>query len=135
MTGEIHHQIMNKINNQIKISKCHTQYVCDNTSSHQVQVYSHIKFLMLPPNATSIIHPLDQAIILSTKPKWSRNGEYPLSALGNVLQLCTAIWMASCHRILSFLWHDLPCSLVSGSCGCYRFCHSLWDFWGQTRCV
>ena len=38
----------------------HILYVCDNASSHQVQEYSHIKFLMLPLNATSIMQPLDQ---------------------------------------------------------------------------
>ena len=49
MTGEIHHQIMTKLNNEMRLSNCHILYVCDNASSHQVQEYSHIKFLMLPP--------------------------------------------------------------------------------------
>ena len=49
MTGEIHHQIMSKLNNEMRLSNRHILYVCDNASSHQVQEYSHIKFLMLPP--------------------------------------------------------------------------------------
>ena len=65
MTGEIHHQIMTKLNNKMRLSSHHILYVCDNASSHQVREYSHIKFLMLPPNATSIMQPLDQGIILS----------------------------------------------------------------------
>ena len=55
MTGEIHHQIMTKLNNEMRLSNRHILYVCDNASSHQVREYSHIKFLMLPPNATSIM--------------------------------------------------------------------------------
>ena len=49
MTGEIHHQIMSKLNNEMRLSNHHILYVCDNASSHQVSEYSHIKFLMLPP--------------------------------------------------------------------------------------
>ena len=55
MTGEIHHQIMTKLNNKMRLSNHHILFVCDNASSHQVREYSHIKFLMLPPNATSCI--------------------------------------------------------------------------------
>ena len=52
MTGEIHHQIMTELNNEMRLSNHHILYVCDNASCHQVREYSHIKFLMLPPNAT-----------------------------------------------------------------------------------
>ena len=34
MTGEIHHQIMTKLNNEMRLKSSHT--VCDNASSHQV---------------------------------------------------------------------------------------------------
>ena len=36
MTGEIHHQIMTKLNNEMRKSNHHILYVCDNASSHQV---------------------------------------------------------------------------------------------------
>ena len=49
MTSEIHHQIMTKLNNEMRLSNHYILYICDNASSHQVQEYSHIKFLMLPP--------------------------------------------------------------------------------------
>ena len=48
MTGDLHHQIMTKFNNQMRMAGCHVLFVCDNASSHQVGQYSHIKFLMLP---------------------------------------------------------------------------------------
>ena len=72
MTGEIHHQIMSKLNNEMRLSNHHILYICDNASSHQVREYSHIKFLMLPPNATSIMQPLDQGIILSAKRRYKK---------------------------------------------------------------
>ena len=67
LTGDIHHRIMTKFNNQMRKAGCHVLYVCDNASSHQVREYFHIKFLMLPPNATLIVQPLDQGIIHSVK--------------------------------------------------------------------
>ena len=36
MTGDIHHRIMTKFNNQMRKAGCHVLYVCDNASSHQV---------------------------------------------------------------------------------------------------
>ena len=72
MTGDIHHKIMSKFNDEMRKSNRHILYVCDNASSHQVCEYSHIKFLMLPPNATSIMQPLDQGIILSTKRRYKK---------------------------------------------------------------
>ena len=70
MTGDIHHRIMTKFNNQMRKAGHHVLYVCDNVSSHQVRECSHIKFLMLPPNATLIIQPLDQGIIHSVKRRY-----------------------------------------------------------------
>ena len=67
MTGDIHYRIMTKFNTQMRAADQHVLYVCDNVSSHQVQEYSHIKFLMLLPNATSVVQPLDQGIIWSVK--------------------------------------------------------------------
>ena len=72
MTGDIHHRIMAKFNNQMRKAGCHVLYVCDNASSHQVREYSHIKFLMLPPNVTSIVQPLDQGIICSVKRRYKK---------------------------------------------------------------
>ena len=72
MTGDIHDKIMTKFNNQMRAAGHHVLYVCDNASSHQNQEYSHIKVLQLPPNATSIIQPLDQGIILSVKRRYKK---------------------------------------------------------------
>ena len=72
MTGDIHHRIMTKFNNQMRKAGRHVLYVCDNASSHQVREYSHIKFLMLPPNATSIVQPLDQGIIRSVNRRYKK---------------------------------------------------------------
>ena len=72
MTGDIHHRIMTKFNNQMRKAGRHVLYVCDNASSHQVREYSHIKFLMLPPNATSIVQPLDQGILHSVKRRYKK---------------------------------------------------------------
>ena len=72
-TGEIHHQILTKFNNQMRMVGHHVLYVCDNASSHQVREYSHIKFIMLPPNATLIVQPPDEGIILLQREGMRRN--------------------------------------------------------------
>ena len=43
VTGDIHHSIMTKFNNQMRKAGHHVLYVCDNASSHQVREYPHIK--------------------------------------------------------------------------------------------
>ena len=85
MTGDIYHRIMTKFNNQMRKAGCHVLYVCDNTSSHQVQEYSNIEFLMLPPNATSIVQPLDQGIIHSVKRRYQKKlaERYLVSVVNN----------------------------------------------------
>ena len=72
MTGDIHDRIMTKFNNQMRAAGRHVLYVCDNASSHGKGEYSNIKVLRLPPNATSIIQPLDQGIILSVKRRYKK---------------------------------------------------------------
>ena len=70
MTGDIHDRIMTKLNNQMREAGRKILYVCDNASCHKDGSYSNIKFLLLPPNATSILQPLDQGIILSIKRRY-----------------------------------------------------------------
>ena len=72
MTGENTPSNHDQLNNEMRLSNHHILYVCDNASSHQVREYSHIKFLMLPDNATSIMQPLDQGIILSAKRRYKK---------------------------------------------------------------
>ena len=71
-TGEIHHQIMSKLNNEMRLSNRHILYVCDNASSHQVQEYFPHQIPHATPNATSIMQPLDQGIILSAKRRYKK---------------------------------------------------------------
>ena len=87
MTGEIHHQIMSKLNNEMRLSNHHILYVCDNASSHQVQEYSHIKFLMLPPNATLIMQPLDQGIILQQRGGTRRNWPRDILPVSKIIKI------------------------------------------------
>ena len=46
--------------------------MCDNASCHKDLQYSNIKLFLLPPNATSIVQPLDQGIILSVKRNYKK---------------------------------------------------------------
>ena len=72
ITGEIHDRIMTKFNNQIREAGRKVLYVCDNASSHGKGEYSNIRVLRLPPNATSIIQPLDHGKILSVKRRYKK---------------------------------------------------------------
>ena len=55
MTGNIHNQILTKLNNQMRQAGL-----------------GNIKFLHLLPNATSVLQPLDQGIILSVKRNYKK---------------------------------------------------------------
>ena len=121
MTGEIHHQIMSKLNNEMRLSNRHILYVCDNASSHQVQEYSHIKFLMLPPNATSIMQPLDQGIILSAKRRYKKKlAERYLACVENnkdANSLLKALDIAQATNMIAASWRETSSTIIQN---CFR---------------
>ena len=121
MTGEIHHQIMSKLNNKMRHSNHHILYVCDNASSHQVREYSHIKFVMLPPNATSIIQPLDQGIILSAKRRYKKKlAERYLACVENnkdANSLLKALDIVQATNIIAASWRETSSTIIQN---CFR---------------
>ena len=121
MTGEIHHQIMTKLNNEMRLSNRHILYVCDNASSHQVREYSHIKFLMLPPNATSIMQPLDQGIILSAKRRYKKKlAERYLACVENnkdANSLLKALDIVQATNMIAASWRETSSTIIQN---CFR---------------
>ena len=116
MTGEIHHQIMSKLNNEMRLSNRHILYVCDNASSHQVREYSHIKFLMLLPNATSIMQPLDQGIILSAKRRYKKKlAERYLACVENnkdANSLLKALDIVQATNMIAASWRETSSTII-----------------------
>ena len=116
MTGEIHHQIITKLNKEMRLSNWHILYVCDNASSHQVQEYSHIKFLMLPRNATSIIQPLYQGIILSVKRRYKKKlAERYLTCVENnkdANSLLKALGIVQATNLIAASWREMSSTII-----------------------
>ena len=131
MTGEIHHQIMTKLNNEMRLSNRHILYVCDNASSHQVQEYSHIKFLMLPPNATSIMQPLDQGIILSAKRRYKKKlAERYLACVENnkdANSLLKALNIVQATNMIASSWRETSSTIIQNCSHKARFKHHAVD--------
>ena len=121
MAGEIHHQIMTKLDNEMRLSNHHILYVCDNASSHQVWEYSHIKFLMLPPNATSIMQPLDQGIILSAKRRYKKKlAERYLACVENnkdANSLLKALDIVQATNMIAASWRETSSTIIQN---CFR---------------
>ena len=121
MTGEIHHQIMTKLNNEMRLSNRHILYVCDNASSHQVRGYSHVKFLMLPPNATSIMQPLDQGIILSAKRRYKKKlAERYLACVEknkDANSLLKALDIVQATNMIAASWRETSSTIIQN---CFR---------------
>ena len=116
MTGDIHHRIMTKFNNQMRKASHHVLYVCDNASSHQVQEYSHIKFLMLPPNATSIVQPLDQGILHSVKRRYEKKLAeiYLVSAENNkdVNTILKQLDIVAATNMIHYAWKERSSTII-----------------------
>ena len=131
MTGEIHHQIMSKLNNEMRLSNHHILYVCDNASSHQVREYSHIKFLMLPPNATSIMQPLDQGIILSAKRRYKKKlAERYLACVENnkdANSLLKALDIVQATNMIAASWRETSSTIIQNCFRKARFKHHAVD--------
>ena len=121
MTGDIHHRIMTKFNNQMRKAGRHVLYVCDNTSSHQVQEYSHIKFLMLAPNATSIVQLLDQGIIRSAKRRYKKKlaERYLVSVENNknVNTILNQLDIVAATNIVHNAWKETSSTIIQN---CFR---------------
>ena len=123
MTRKIHHKIMTKFNNQMRAAGHHVLYVCDNASSHQVKEYLHIKFLMLPPNSTSILQPLDQGIILSVKSRYKKKlvERYLMSVENNTNAnaLLKQLDIVAVTNMVHHSWNETT-SMIIQNCFCSR---------------
>ena len=112
MTGEIHHQIMSKLNNEMRLSNHHILYVCDNASSHKVREYSHIKFLMLPPNTN---------IILSAKSRYKKKlAERYLAYVENnkdANSLLKALDIVQATNMIAASWRETSSTIIQ-NCFC-----------------
>ena len=121
MTGEIHNQIMSKLNNEMRLSNRHILYVCDNASSYQVREYSRIKFLMLPPNVTSIMQPLDQGIILSAKRRYKKKlTERYMACVENnkdANSLLKALDIGQATNMIAASWRETSSTIIQ-NCFC-----------------
>ena len=121
MTGDLHHKIMTKFNDEMRKSNRHILYTCDNASSHQVREYSHIKFLMLPPNATSIMQPLDQGIILSTKRRYKKKlAERYLVCVENnkdANSLLKSLDIVAATNMIATSWRETSATIIQN---CFR---------------
>ena len=121
MTGELHHQIMTKMNNEMRKSNRHMLYVCDNASSHQVWEYAHIKFLMLHPNATSIMQPLDQGFILSAKRRYKKKltERYLVCVENNkdANSLLNSLDIVAATNMIAASWRETSATIIQN---CFR---------------
>lgn len=67
MTSVIFQQWANKLNNKMRIQRRKILVFIDNCSAHPPMQLSNVKFVMLPPNTTSRLQPLDAGIIQNVK--------------------------------------------------------------------
>ncbi|XP_070211698.1 tigger transposable element-derived protein 6-like [Littorina saxatilis] len=67
MTSVIFKQWANKLNNKVRIQGRKILVFIDNCSAHPPMQLSNVSFVMLPPNTTSRLQPLDAGIIQNVK--------------------------------------------------------------------
>nr|XP_006010436.1 PREDICTED: tigger transposable element-derived protein 6-like [Latimeria chalumnae] len=74
MTQRIFEKWLHSFNNTMKERNKKVLLLMDNATCHDVTLHlSHVKIEFLPPNTTSIIQPLDQGIIHSTKRHYKKH--------------------------------------------------------------
>ena len=82
---------------------------------------SHIKFLMLPPNATSIMQPLDQGIILSAKRRYKKKlAERYLACVENnkdANSLLKALDIVQATNMIAASWRETSSTIIQN---CFR---------------
>ena len=81
----------------------------------------HIKFLMLPPNATSIMQPLDQGIILSAKRRYKKKlAERYLACVENnkdASSLLKALDIVQATNLIAASWRETSSTIIQ-NCFC-----------------
>ena len=121
MTGETHHEILTKLNSDMRRSNRHILYTCDNASCHQDRGYSNIEVLMLPPNATSVVQPMDQGIIRSTKRRYkTKLAERYLSVCEqdkDAKAMLKSLDVVQATNMLAAAWRETPSSIIEN---CFR---------------
>ena len=121
MTGETHHEILTKLNADMRRSNRHILYTCDNASCHQDRGYSNIEVLMLPPNATSVVQPMDQGIIRSTKRRYkTKLAERYLSVCEqdkDAKAMLKSLDVVQATNMLAAAWRETPSSIIQN---CFR---------------
>ena len=117
MTREIHNRIMAKFNNQMRAAGHHVLHACDNASRHQNKEYSNIKFLMLPPNSTSVIQPLDQVIIMSVKRRYKKKLAESVENNKDANALLKQLDIVAATNMVHNAWKETPSSIIQN---CFR---------------
>lgn len=72
MTTSIFKSYFQKLNEKFKAAGRKIVALLDNCSSHNIENFSNVEFIFLPPNTTSLIQPLDQGIIYNFKLKYKQ---------------------------------------------------------------
>lgn len=121
MTGLIFDEIMTKWNRELRQQKRKVLLVLDNASCHPNNDYSNIEILFLIPNSTSVIQPLDQGIILSTKRRYKKRlAERYLVYLENkkdALQMLNNLDIVQACNMMASAWKQVPAEVIQN---CFR---------------
>jgi len=67
MKSDIFSEFLKKLNKEMLSQNRKIALILDNCSSHPVMTLSNIKFIFLPPNATSVLQPMDMGVIHAIK--------------------------------------------------------------------
>lgn len=122
MNRVIFTDFLRKFNNSMRQNSRKVLLIIDNASSHIVGLQlSNVKLLLLPPNLTSELQPLDQGIIRATK-LYARKSllEYLIAKadqVGTATEFCKSVTVLHAIRWICKAWEEVKTSTIQ-KCFC-----------------
>ncbi|XP_064475381.1 tigger transposable element-derived protein 6-like [Ornithodoros turicata] len=118
MTSAIFTEWLLQLEKKMKEQKRHIAVILDNCSAHsKVPKMTYVKVLLLPPNCTSVLQPLDQGIIRSLKSHYRRrmleeiliNIEAKVPKPTNIdirqaIEMLTGAWRSVMQEVVETCW-------------------------------
>ena len=125
MTGEVFYEVISKFNNFNKDRNRFALLFLDNCSAHPQQLaFSNVKLCFLPPNATSVLQPMDAGVIKCFKGhykiKFARRAIHHLEKDNFSKQFKpTLINLFESLEMLCSAWNEVKKETISN---CFRHC-------------
>lgn len=117
MTSQIFVDYLKKWDRELITKKCKILLLVDNCPAHPNVELHNIKLHFFPPNATSVLQPMDQGVIRSMKQVYRKQMLMQIMELPEETNLTKSVTLLDAVNMLSVAWESVSSYSISN---CFR---------------